>query len=111
MSSAADDLKDFQRFRPKNLPVEEREPACVATCPARARHFGDLADPESDVSKLVAERSGMDPMPEMGYRPTNKYLPPRPGRAGPGDGSAPARLETAAPEGGFLGWLDRVLAD
>ena len=50
-------------------------------------------------------------MAEMGYRPTNKYLPPRPGRAGPGDGGAPARLETAAPEGGFLGWLDRALSE
>ena len=47
--------------------------------PARlgARHFGDLGDPESAVSQLVAERGGYDLMPEMGYAPTNKYLPPR----------------------------------
>ena len=82
----------------------------MATCPARARHFGDLADPDSGVSRLVSERGGMDLMPELGYRPTNKYLPPRPRRDRTGTTGAPATLETAAPEGGFLGWLDSVLS-
>ena len=53
-------------------------PSCVRTCPAGARHFGDLGDPTSDVSKLVAERGGFDLMPEQGTKPVNKYLPPRP---------------------------------
>ena len=65
------------RIYNEHLPAEEREPACVRTCPARARHFGDLGDPDSDVSKLVAEREGVALMPELGYRPTNRYLPPR----------------------------------
>lgn len=89
---------------------EERQPACVRTCPAKARHFGDLADPDSEVSRLVAERGGMDLMPEMGYRPTNKYLPPRARREG-GRGEPAKALEPANPEGGFLGWLDRLLSD
>ena len=60
----------------------DRQPACVMACPTRARHFGDLGDPDSAVSKLVAERSGYDLMPELGYQPVNKYLPPRARRDG-----------------------------
>jgi Fe-S-cluster-containing dehydrogenase component len=89
-----------------NLPEADRVPACVAACPTGARHFGDLGDPASPVSQLVAERGGVDLMPELGYRPTNKYLPPRAGKA-----AAPAKALTAADGvGGLLGWVDRILS-
>ncbi|MDX6749959.1 4Fe-4S dicluster domain-containing protein [Geminicoccaceae bacterium 1502E] len=101
----------IDRIYNENLEPEEREPACVATCPSRARHFGDLADPESDVSRLVRERGGYDLMPEMGYAPTNKYLPPRPRGAATVSRACGTKLEDAAPAGGFLGWLDRLLSD
>jgi Fe-S-cluster-containing dehydrogenase component len=99
------------RIYNENIPAEERLPACVNACPARARHFGDLADPESEVSRLVAERGGYDLMPELGYAPTNKYLPPRSGTAAARPAGATEALMPAAPAGGFLAWLDRVLAD
>jgi len=95
----------------ENLPEADRVPACVATCPVSARHFGDLGDPGSKVSQLVAERGGFDLMPEMGYRPVSKYLPPRPGRA-KAAGDAPARLERLSDTGGnkLLRWVDRMLS-
>jgi hypothetical protein len=82
----------------------------VRACPAGARHFGDLADPDSAVSRLVVARGEVELMPELGYRPTNRYLPPRPRKTAPGCTGAPAALEPA-PDGGFLAWLDRVLGD
>ena len=53
------------------------EPACIVSCPARARFFGDLNDPESQVSQLIAERSGYQLLPEVGTRPQVYFLPPR----------------------------------
>jgi sulfite dehydrogenase (quinone) subunit SoeB len=49
-------------------------------------------------------------MPELGYQPTNRYLPPRPRRTQAADADAPQVLEPAEPRG-LLGWLDRMLAD
>ncbi len=90
----------------------DRVPACVATCPVSARHFGDLGDPQSEVSLLVAARGGYDLMPEMGYKPTNKYLPPRPRRDQTTCGAAPVALApvVVAEADGFLGWIDRLLS-
>lgn len=85
----------------------DRVPACVRTCPTNARHFGDLGDPNSAVSQLVAERGGMDLMPEQGTRPVNKYLPPRPRK--PLAGSSNLLAESTEGASGFFAWLDGVL--
>lgn len=101
----------IDRIYNENLDVSERVPACVSTCPTSARHFGDLGDPNSDISKLVAARGGYDLMPELGYRPTNKYLPPRPRRNAAGEGAPAALAPVAVPAaGGLLGWVDRLLS-
>lgn len=65
------------RIYDEQIPEAQRQPACVIVCPTHARFFGDLDDPDSDVSGLVRDRGGYDLMPELGYKPTNKYLPTR----------------------------------
>jgi sulfite dehydrogenase (quinone) subunit SoeB len=104
------------RIYNEHLPEEDRQPACVQACPTKARHFGDLGDPESDVSKLVAERGGVALMPELGYAPVNRYLPPRPRRAGQNETMAPPSMSTqqesldTAQLSPMLRWLDKVLS-
>ncbi|MBS0194990.1 MAG: 4Fe-4S dicluster domain-containing protein [Proteobacteria bacterium] len=104
------------RIYNEQLDETERVPACVQACPTRARHFGDLGDPDSDVSKLVVERNGRDLLPELGYKPTNKYLPPRPRRAGATTDATPVTPSSAGESldanqlPPVLRWLDRVLS-
>jgi sulfite dehydrogenase (quinone) subunit SoeB len=101
----------IDRIYNENLEPEDREPACVKACPTGARHFGDLGNPSSSVSRLVKERGGYDLFPAMGYRPVNKYLPPRSRREATDqvivderEPDAPATLER------FFRWADRVLS-
>jgi sulfite dehydrogenase (quinone) subunit SoeB len=102
----------IDRIYNDNIPEADRIPACVRACPTGARHYGDLADPGSAVSRLVAERGGFDLMPEQETRPVNKYLPPRPRRTGSCSGERPVDLATMAePQAtGLLGWLDAALS-
>ena len=101
----------IDRIYNENLPADERQPACVMVCPVNARHFGDLGDPDSEVSELVAQRGGVDLMPELGYKPVNKYLPPRPRqvRAPPPSSSGPAPAPAATADK-LLRWVDRLLS-
>jgi molybdopterin-containing oxidoreductase family iron-sulfur binding subunit len=56
---------------------EGREPACVEACSANARIFGDLDDPESEVSFLIKRYRGEVLKPELGNKPKVYYLAPR----------------------------------
>lgn len=101
------------RLYNETLEVRDRQPACVLACPTCARMFGDLGDPGSEVSKAVAARDGFALMPELGYRPVNRYLPPRPRR----DGSNAPLTAQAAEETldtgqlpPLLRWLDKALS-
>ena len=52
-------------------------PACVNACPVGARVFGDLNDPESTVSRLLAENHPYRLRDEMGNEPRVYYLSKR----------------------------------
>jgi molybdopterin-containing oxidoreductase family iron-sulfur binding subunit len=52
------------------------EPACSANCMCKARIFGDLDDPHSEISRLIREEGGFQLNPELGTDPSVYYLPP-----------------------------------
>ena len=49
-------------------------PACADICPAQARFWGDLDDPESEVCKAIVNRQYKQFLPEKGTRPSVYYL-------------------------------------
>lgn len=49
------------------------EPMCVHCCPADARIYGDLDDPDSRISKTIRERNAYVLLPEKGTQPKVHY--------------------------------------
>lgn len=49
-------------------------PICAARCPTEARTFGDLDDPDSDVSEIIEERDGFKLHPEHETDPAIYYV-------------------------------------
>ena len=107
------------RIYNEHLPEEDRIPACVRACPTGARHFGDLGDPSSAVSTLVAERGGYDLLPEMGY-PARQQVPAAAAEAGSAGRRRAAKATLHSPAEGavatgaaierLFAWADRVLS-
>jgi molybdopterin-containing oxidoreductase family iron-sulfur binding subunit len=50
------------------------DPACIPGCPGRARHFGDLNDPNSEVAQLLRQRSHFQLLDEKGTNPSVYFL-------------------------------------
>ena len=57
----------------------EATPACVNICPVGARTFGNLADPESNVSRLIESNATIRLREELGTEPSVYYIPPKEG--------------------------------
>ena len=53
---------------------EGRMPACVETCMGGARHFGNILDPDSEVSRLLAQKGSYVKKKEAGTRPAFYYV-------------------------------------
>jgi formate-dependent nitrite reductase membrane component NrfD len=73
------------------------EPPCATVCPTESIVVGDLDDPASRVSRLVATRQVSVRKPEKGTRPKVFYIQGEPSALTPG---------IADPSGGYL-WADR----
>jgi len=54
--------------------VQGKEPACVETCPTKVRVFGDLDDPQSEVSQLLRTRPTEVKKAEAGTHPNLHYI-------------------------------------
>ena len=57
-----------------NLIDRGEVPACMQLCPGRARYWGDLDDPESEVSKAIEGRETLRLFEEAGTEPNVYYL-------------------------------------
>jgi Fe-S-cluster-containing dehydrogenase component len=93
---------------------------CAWACPYGAREM-DAAEKVMKKCTLCVDRiynenlpeedrGGFDLMPEMGTKPVNQYLPPRPkDTMEEFDILAPYLEPIAQDAGGFMGWLDKAL--
>lgn len=68
---AKDTAKDDDRRRVRDGEVT---PACVQTCPTEAMVFGNLNDPDSQISKMVKDERSYHVLEELNTSPSIVYL-------------------------------------
>ena len=71
VSKAPKGTPDLSEHDPQ---TRDYTPACVVACPPTARYFGDLDNPESEVSKMIADKNGVRLLDQLGNKPQVYYL-------------------------------------
>lgn len=71
ISKAPEGTPDLE---PNDPALREFTPACVVACPPTARYFGDLDNPQSHVSELIAQKRGVRLLDHLGNKPQVYYL-------------------------------------
>lgn len=68
--------KGEDKARDEGRPVRDGDvtPACVQTCETKAMYFGNIADPESEVSRLARSNRATRLYEELGTKPKVIYL-------------------------------------
>ena len=93
---------EFASPRRLKLPVVKGNPNADPSSVCFHAHQKAIADKTQflicDTAGRIHTRHNL--MEELGYAPTNKYLPPRPRQQTQGCTGAPARLEPAQPAAG-----------
>lgn len=54
--------------------TEGLKTACAMVCPTKCIHFGDIDDPESEISKILQNREHKTLIPEAGTEPQHFFL-------------------------------------
>ena len=80
----ADDVNPLVPVRPVGVPEKctfcvhrvrrGRLPACVEACPVRARHFGDINDPEGEIAQLLESNLTFRLLEEFNTEPNIRYI-------------------------------------
>ncbi|MCB2216982.1 MAG: 4Fe-4S dicluster domain-containing protein [Desulfobulbaceae bacterium] len=85
--SASENVADKCDYCSHRLAADIEEPACVRNCMGRARIFGDINDPKSEISKVMAENKTVTWRDDYGTKPMVFFIAPDPKVFQEADGS------------------------